>query len=85
MRPDATAPLPTDGAAVFETELLGIDGVAKPDKILYKEVADKVEEAAEEASEGVAEKVASVVADAAEAAKTMMADTDEGAESHAEL
>lgn len=64
---------------MFETELLGIDGVPTPEKI-----ETKVAEAAEEASENVAEKVASVVADAADAAKTFVQDTDD-VQAHEEL
>lgn len=57
-------------ATVFETELVAIDGVPKPDKIKTKA-----------ASDSVAEKVASAVSDAA---KTIVADTDDG-EAHKEL
>jgi FK506-binding protein 2 len=70
--------------------LLGIAGVEKPEKILYKaaeaaeEVAEEASEAAEEAGENVAEKVASVVGEAAGAAKTFIADTDD-MQGHEEL
>ncbi len=60
--------------AVFETELVAIDGVPKPDKIKTKVASP----------EGVAEKVASVAADAADAAKTFIADTDD-VQGHEEL
>jgi FK506-binding protein 2 len=75
---------------VFETELVGIDGVPKPEKIETKVVekaepaAESAEEAAESATEKIAEKVASVVAEAADAAKTILADTDD-APVHEEL
>ena len=59
--------------AVFETELVAIDGVPKPDKIKTKAP-----------TEGIAEKVASVAADAADAAKTFVADTDD-VQGHEEL
>jgi len=61
--------------SVFETELMGIEGVPKPEKIVTKPNAS---EAAEETGGKVAEKVASVVSEAAEAAKTFVADTDDG-------
>lgn len=59
--------------AVFETELVAIDGVPKPDKIKTKA-----------ATEGIAEKISSVVSDAADAAKTLVTDTDD-VEGHEEL
>lgn len=55
-------------STVFETELLGIEGVAKPDPAAKK----------------VGEKVASAVKEAAEAAKTIVADTDD-TQDHNEL
>ncbi|KAM5342848.1 hypothetical protein ACJ41O_013814 [Fusarium nematophilum] len=86
-------PIPGGATLIFETELVGIDGVPKPDKIETIEVeakseaesaAETAKEAAETAGENVAEKVASVVADAADAAKTILADTDD-APTHEEL
>lgn len=62
-----------DFAAVFETELMGIAGVPKPESIVTKSAAK-----AEETGKKVGEKVASVVSEAAEAAKTFAADTDDG-------
>ncbi|KAI9171870.1 FK506-binding protein [Paramyrothecium foliicola] len=86
----AIGPIPAGSTLVFETELIGIDGVPKPEKIKSK-VVDKAEaateaagDAAESASENIAEKVANVVSDAAEAAKTFVADTDE-VQAHEEL
>jgi len=61
---------------VFETEMVGIEGVPKPESIVTKSAA-KTEEAAETGNK-VAEKVASVVSEAAEAAKTFVADSDDG-------
>ncbi len=58
-------------AAVFQTELLGIEGV-EPEGVANK------------AAENLAEKVAGAVKDAADAAKTVIADTD-SAETHEEL
>ncbi|GKT41487.1 FK506-binding protein 2 [Colletotrichum spaethianum] len=69
---------------VFETELLGIDGVPKPEKIVIK-ASKAASEAVESATEGVAEKVASKVAEAAEVVKTIVADSDSDAQEHNEL
>ena len=82
MTPRSQEPLPLSGyrdntdklSIVFETELLGIKGVEPP----------PAPEADTKEGEGVAEKVASVVADAAEAAKTVIADTDD-VQGHEEL
>lgn len=71
---------------VFETELLGIAGVEKPESIVVKasEAVEEASEAAEKVEENVAEKVASAVGEAAEAAKTFIADSDD-MEGHEEL
>jgi FK506-binding protein 2 len=69
-------PIPAGSTLVFETELLGIEGVEPP-----RNVEPEVEE---EQGENVAAKVASVVAEAAEAAKTVIADTDD-VQGHEEL
>lgn len=69
--------------SVFETELLAIAGVEKPEKIIYK-AKEAAEEVAGSAEENVVEKVASVVGEAAEAAKTFIADTDD-MQGHEEL
>ncbi|KAK1994616.1 hypothetical protein LX36DRAFT_673012 [Colletotrichum falcatum] len=73
-------PIPASSTLVFETELVGIEGVPKPDKIVIK-----ASEKASEAAEGVADKVASKVAEAAEVVKTIVADTDSDAQEHNEL
>ena len=59
---------------VFETELMGIDGVPKPESIVTKSA---------EPTAKIAEKVVSVAAEAAEAVKTIIADTDD--QEHNEL
>ncbi|KAK8104335.1 uncharacterized protein PG998_011368 [Apiospora kogelbergensis] len=96
-------PIPAGSTLVFETELLGIRGVPKPESIKYKSAASTAAEAAEtaassgsstaseaaskassKASGGVAEAVASVASVAADAAGTMLVDTDDVQE-HNEL
>jgi len=69
----AVGPIPAGSTLVFETELMGIAGVPKPESIVTKSAAK-----AEETGKKVGEKVASVVSEAAEAAKTFVADTDDG-------
>ncbi|KAF7559087.1 hypothetical protein G7046_g5058 [Stylonectria norvegica] len=82
-------PIPGGSTLVFETELIGIDGVPKPDKVEIKigeaasSASESVSEAAETASAKVVGKIASVVAEVADAALTMIADTDDTA--HEEL
>jgi len=93
-------PIPGGATLVFETELVGIEGVETPEKIIYKaaeEVEEKVEEGAEAAKEkaeegaeaakeNLAEKVANAAANAAGAAKTFVADTDtDDMDGHEEL
>ncbi|ROT39954.1 hypothetical protein SODALDRAFT_309611 [Sodiomyces alkalinus F11] len=86
----AVGPIPAGSTLVFETELMGIDGVPKPEKIVIKNseaTADDKEEVKEEAKEEGAklgEKMGSVASEAAEAAKTILADTDDSQE-HNEL
>lgn len=58
---------------VFETELMGIDGVKAPEKPVVEET---VSSAASKATEGVKAAAASVVSEAVEAAKIIVADTD---------
>lgn len=60
---------------------MGIEGVAKPESIAIKSSTDSP---ASSASQKVGEKVASAVSDAAEAVKTVVADTDDVQE-HNEL
>ncbi|KAI8242210.1 fkbp-type peptidyl-prolyl [Colletotrichum sp. SAR 10_98] len=75
---------PAQPWAFFETELIGIDGVPKPEKIIIK-ATEKASEAAEAAKEGVAQKVASKVAEAADVVKTIVADSDADGQEHNEL
>ncbi|KAE9580092.1 FK506-binding protein 2 [Colletotrichum fructicola] len=77
-------PIPAGSTLVFETELIGIDGVPKPEKIIIK-ATEKASEAAEAAKEGVAQKVASKVAEAADVVKTIVADSDADGQEHNEL
>ncbi|GAB0139010.1 hypothetical protein EsDP_00007229 [Epichloe bromicola] len=67
-------PIPPGSTLVFETELVGIAGVAPPEK------EDEKQEAAQKAGE----KVANIVSEAAEAVKTFVADTDDE-QGHEEL
>lgn len=61
--------------------MMGIEGVPQPESIVTKSATDSP---ASSASEKVAEKVASAVSEAAEAVKTVVADTDDVQE-HNEL
>lgn len=79
-------------SSVFETELVGIAGVPKPDKIVEKAASSASSAASEgatsvasEASSGVKEAIKSKIADAAEAAKVIIADTDGDGQEHNEL
>ncbi|KAK4246467.1 hypothetical protein C7999DRAFT_15405 [Corynascus novoguineensis] len=74
-------PIPAGSTLVFETELMGIEGVPQPESIATKSATDAP---ASSASQKVAEKVASAVSEAAEAVKTVVADTDDVQE-HNEL
>ncbi|CAK7245780.1 MAG: Peptidyl-prolyl cis-trans isomerase fpr2 [Sporothrix thermara] len=82
-------PIPAGSTLIFETELLGIHGVPKPETIVTKSVtgtpAEAISSTATEAeSANIAEKIASKVAEAADAVKTIVADTDDSQE-HNEL
>ncbi|KAG9256136.1 FK506-binding protein 2 [Emericellopsis atlantica] len=76
----AMGPIPAGSTLIFETELVGIDGVEPPETIEPEVLVEEVKTEAE----GIAEKVASAAAEAADAAKTMVADTDD-IEGHEEL
>ncbi|KAL1892905.1 Peptidyl-prolyl cis-trans isomerase fpr2 [Sporothrix stenoceras] len=89
-------PIPAGSTLVFETELIGIEGVPKPETIVTKavestasadaetETETKAEAEAEAETPNIAEKVASKVAEAADVVKTIVADTDDSQE-HNEL
>jgi len=62
---------------------MGIDGVKAPEKIIEK--TESVSSVASEATEGVKEAVKSKIADAAEAVKVIIADTDGDGQEHNEL
>ncbi|KAI6350619.1 hypothetical protein MCOR25_010532 [Pyricularia grisea] len=75
-------PIPGGATLIFETELVSIDGVEKPEKIDY---VTKAEEAASKATEKVADKVADKIKEAAEVVKTVVADSDDAGQEHNEL
>ncbi|KAJ3570464.1 hypothetical protein NPX13_g5724 [Xylaria arbuscula] len=80
-------PIPAGSTLVFETELIGIKGVPKPESIVTKATTSSVEEVTETATStgtGAAEKIAEKVEEAAEVIGTMLADTDDVQE-HNEL
>ncbi len=60
---------------------MGIDGVKAPESIIEKTVSS----VASEATEGVKDVIKSKLADAAEAAKIAIADTDGDGQEHNEL
>ncbi|KAK4181001.1 hypothetical protein QBC36DRAFT_176533 [Triangularia setosa] len=74
-------PIPAGSTLVFETELVGIEGVPKPESIVTKSATDAP---VSSAGANVAEKVASVAKQAAEVVETIIADTDDTQE-HNEL
>ncbi|KAK3947004.1 ppiase fkr-5 [Pseudoneurospora amorphoporcata] len=54
-------PIPAGSTLIFETELVGIDGVPKPESIVYKkaeEAASTIEEKVAEATDKAGEKIA---------------------------
>ncbi|KAF7924700.1 uncharacterized protein EAE97_010651 [Botrytis byssoidea] len=93
----AMGPIPAKSTLIFETELMGIDGVPKPETIIEKtSSSDAVDsatdsasslsdEATEKATEAATGGVKSVISEAAEAVKTALADSDGDGQEHNEL
>lgn len=77
----AMGPIPAGSTLIFETELMGIDGVKAPESIVEKTASST----ASEATEGVKAAVVDKIAEAAEAVKVVLADTDAGGQEHNEL
>ncbi|KAI9645240.1 Peptidyl-prolyl cis-trans isomerase fpr2 [Ciborinia camelliae] len=77
----AMGPIPAKSTLIFETELMGIEGVPQPETIIEK-TSDKATEKATEAAKGG---VKSVISEAAEAVKTALADSDGDGQEHNEL
>lgn len=69
-------PIPAGSTLVFETELVGIAGVPKPASTASESVSSAASSVKDTATEGVKEKIAEKISDAAEAVKTVLADTD---------
>jgi len=74
-------PIPASSTLIFETELMGIAGVEAPKKIVEKSASS----VADKATEGVKAAVESKIAEAAEAIKVTVADTDGDGQEHNEL
>jgi len=74
-------PIPAGSTLIFETELMGIKGVAAPEKVIEKSASS----VADKATEGVKAAVESKIAEAAEALKVTLADTDGDGQEHNEL
>jgi len=79
----AMGPIPAGSTLIFETELVGIDGVPAPVSIIEK--PGSTGSVASKATEGVKAAVESKIAEAAEAAKVVLADTDGDGQEHNEL
>jgi len=77
----AMGPIPAGSTLIFETELMGIAGVESPKSIIEKSASS----VADKATEGVKAAVASKLAEAAEAVKVTIADTDGDGQEHNEL
>ncbi|KAF7856348.1 hypothetical protein EAF04_009876 [Stromatinia cepivora] len=95
----AMGPIPAKSTLIFETELMGIEGVPKPETIIEKtsssssDAADTATDSASSLSDKATEKateaatggVKSAISEAAEAVKTALADTDGDGQEHNEL
>ncbi|PBP27545.1 peptidylprolyl isomerase [Diplocarpon rosae] len=82
-------PIPAGSTLIFETELMGIQGVKAPESII-----EKIEKTAEtksaeglkdKATEGIKDAAVSKLAEAVEAVKVIIADTDGDGQEHNEL
>jgi FK506-binding protein 2 len=77
--------------AVFETELMGIQGVEQPKPIssasesISSGTSSVTSSLADDATEGIKEKIVSKVGEAAEATKVIIQDTDGDGQEHIEL
>jgi FK506-binding protein 2 len=75
-----------DLVLVFETELMGIDGVEAPKAPIIDKTAESIKDkATDSAKEGVKAAIKSKISEAAEAAKVVIADTDGDGQEHNEL
>jgi len=95
----AMGPIPAKSTLIFETELMGIEGVPTPETIIEKtsssssDAADTATDSASSLSDKATEKateaatggVNSVISEAAEAVKTILADSDGDGQEHNEL
>lgn len=73
LSPRLSPTLLTCDTLVFETELLGIDGVPKPESIVLK--TSTTTDVPVETAKNFGEKIAEKFAEATDAAKTMLKDT----------
>jgi FK506-binding protein 2 len=77
--------------AVFETELMSIQGVEQPKPIssasesVISGTSSVTSSLADDATEGIKEKIVSKVGEAAEATKVIIQDTDGDGQEHNEL
>ncbi|PQE08996.1 FKBP-type peptidyl-prolyl cis-trans isomerase protein [Rutstroemia sp. NJR-2017a WRK4] len=86
----AMGPIPAGSTLIFETELMGIQGVPQPESIVEQapvvgEASESVKSAADKVSDTATGGVKSAISEAAEAVKTVIADTDGGGQEHNEL
>jgi len=84
-------PIPAGSTLIFETELMGIEGVEAPESIVDATsttsggASESVSSVVDEATGGVKEAIESKIAEAAEALKVTLADTDGDGQEHNEL
>ncbi|PSR88811.1 FK506-binding protein 2 [Coniella lustricola] len=84
----AMGPIPAGSTLIFETELIGIDGVEKPETIVVKETqaatTTVIPAAAEETAQGLVGKISEKIGAAVGVVKNMLKDVDD-VEEKAEL